>query len=320
MLATKAQPTKKKQLSWKTVDPWSFDKHQTYCMTSIQNKDSFLLHECYYRTYWPLARLIAGSSKHLFMLQSPCKSGGFKPKYRSKQGSYARQGLLIVGSALAFQNHATPMAFALASSKKKKSSVPNNLHRPALSKDCHALQDAHANGIVIRPTRTMGLSAFVGEGTTFKAGAWIGEYLGEIHTRREVEARYWNLHKSGVTDRRWKKSRKQRHQGMSGDYLFDMGNDLFVDGEDADVSSWCRFMNHASESIISTNGNADNAGSSKGSSNVLCNVETKCSRLVADVANHETIQQQPRLWFVARRDIGSGEELLYDYGDSYWHN
>jgi SET domain-containing protein len=27
---------------------------------------------------------------------------------------------------------------------------------------------------------------------------------------------------------------------------------------------------------------------------------------------------QPRLWFVAMRDIESGEELSYDYGDSYW--
>jgi SET domain-containing protein len=27
---------------------------------------------------------------------------------------------------------------------------------------------------------------------------------------------------------------------------------------------------------------------------------------------------QPRLWFVAIRDIEQGEELSYDYGDSYW--
>ena len=26
----------------------------------------------------------------------------------------------------------------------------------------------------------------------------------------------------------------------------------------------------------------------------------------------------PRVWFVAIRDIEVGEELLYDYGDEYW--
>ena len=249
------------------------------------------------------------------MLQSQCKPGGFNPKGKGKYGSHVRQ-CLLVGIALAFNNHAAPIAFALASSKKSKR--PSHLQRPTLSKDCHSLQDAHAHGIVIRPTRTKGLSAFVGEDTSFQAGAWIGEYQGEIHTRHEVEARYWNLHKSGVTDRRWKKSRKQRHQGLSGDYLFDMGDNLFLDGEDADVSSWCRFMNHAPERTISTKGKDDvNLGNSKGSSDEQCNVETKCSRLVVDIANHER-NQQPRLWFVARRDIGSGEELLYDYGDSYW--
>ena len=83
-------------------------------------------------------------------------------------------------------------------------------------------------------------------------GATLGEYTGEVLTRKEVEARYWGLRKENKHDRKWRKSRVRRNQGISGDYLFDMGNDgpgkdIFIDGEDADVSSWCRFANHAKE-------------------------------------------------------------------------
>jgi SET domain-containing protein len=80
-----------------------------------------------------------------------------------------------------------------------------------------------------------------------------------------------------------------------------MDNDLFIDGEDAgDKSSWCRFMNHASD----TN---------------TCNVETRCTRLIiGDIGDIGGKVLQPRLCFVAIRDIECGEELSYDYGDSFW--
>lgn len=131
----------------------------------------------------------------------------------------------------------------------------------------------------------------------------------------QVQARYWNLRNKKPADRRWIKSRKKRQQGITGDYLFDLGmDDTFLDGEDADVSGWCRFMNHAKES------------------SKACNVETKycvreCGSEDSDedrMANEglgsadETDATRPRLWFVATRDIESGEELSYDYGDSYW--
>jgi hypothetical protein len=59
---------------------------------------------------------------------------------------------------------------------------------------------------------------------------------------KEVEARYWNKRKRNTMDRRWVESRSKCCQGLSGDYLFDMGDNLYIDGEDADVSSWCRFI------------------------------------------------------------------------------
>jgi hypothetical protein len=54
--------------------------------------------------------------------------------------------------------------------------------------------------------------------------------------------------------------RQQRNQGISGDHLF-MDNDLYIDGEERDKSSWCRFMNHVSKSKTNA-----------------CNVETRCTR------------------------------------------
>ena len=193
----------------------------------------------------------------------------------------------------------------LTSSTWLASALTNANHgRPGLSKDSHALQDALKNDIIIRATRKKGLGAFAGR--TFERGELVGEYTGEILTRTEVEARYWNAKRCKPVDRRWKKSRKQRRQGLSGDYLFDMGDDLFLDAEDADVSSWCRFMNHAPEV------------GSREEDNPNCNIESKSERLrlCTEDDNDEAIQ--PRLWFVARREIQYGEELLYDYGDSYW--
>ena len=98
-------------------------------------------------------------------------------------------------------------------------------------------------------------------------------------TRDQVEARYWKdtndgdhdnsndndndnhfEKRHGEDDIAWLESRIRRNQGCSGDYLFDVGDenqgcsgdylfdvgdDYFLDGEDSDVSGWCRFINHA---------------------------------------------------------------------------
>lgn len=132
-------------------------------------------------------------------------------------------------------------------------------------------------------------------------GDTLGEYTGEVLTRKDVEARYWGTRKENKHDRKWRKSRCRRKQGISGDYLFDMGNDLFIDGEDADVSSWCRFANHADEL------------NDVGEDNVACNVEVR-RRLSWD----EDEQQQLRLFLVALREIEPGTEICYDYGGEYW--
>lgn len=214
---------------------------------------------------------------------------------------------------------------ALASGKKnnKSPSLFSSGQRPTLPNDCYSILDAQKYSINIQQTKKKGLGAFLADDTFIHAGDWIGEYTGEILSRPQVEARYWETRKCQTADRRWKKSRQQRQQGISGDYLFDMGDDIFLDAEDCDISSWCRFMNHAPEDIM---GKDDNGNVIVVSINEQCNVESISSRWTMlrkegggeEEGGHAREMVMPRLWFVARRDIVSGEELLYDYGDSYW--
>eukprot|EP00956_Cyclotella_meneghiniana_P016378 scaffold25838_cov63-Cyclotella_meneghiniana.AAC.2 len=144
-----------------------------------------------------------------------------------------------------------------------------------------------------------GMGAF--STTTIIKGSTLGEYHGEVLTRRQVEARYWGTRKETKHDRKWRKSRTARNQGLSGDYLFDVGNDLYIDGEDADVSSWCRFANHAEEL------DDDSADS------IACNAEV-LRRLGWD----QDGKAELRLFLVAIRDIEPGTEICYDYGGEYW--
>jgi SET domain-containing protein len=194
---------------------------------------------------------------------------------------------------LLFCSSLLPPAFSLILGNN----VNDNNQRPVLSLSSFAYRSAiEAGNIRIGDTHNKGLGAFA-LAPIFN-GTNVGTYEGEILTRPEVEARYWSTRKCKVDDRRWIKSRKQRNQGISGDYLFDMDNDLYIDGEDADKSSWCRFLNHAAKSNTKA-----------------CNLETRCTRLTMGDGGEVV---QPRLWFVAIRDIEQGEELSYDYGDSYW--
>ena len=61
----------------------------------------------------------------------------------------------------------------------------------------------------------------------------------------------------------------------------------YIDGEDESKSSWCRFINHASEE------------------SVMCNCHLRTDGL-AGLA-----------WIEAKRDIAPEEELSFDYGPRY---
>lgn len=178
-------------------------------------------------------------------------------------------------------------------------SLPKKSNGPRLvttSFGTHSYDSARDAGISIQMTMSKGLGAFAT--TLIPAGTRIGAYVGEFLTRSQVEARYWNIRKCKPADRRWLRSRTMRNQGRSGDYLFDMGDDVFMDAGDTDISSWCRFMNHATQDCDE------------------CNVETDWTKQVKE---GKRVVQQPSLWFVSIKDIQIGEELSYDYGDCYWN-
>jgi len=163
-------------------------------------------------------------------------------------------------------------------------SAVDALSRPVPLATCYALESARASGILVQEVKPKGLGAFSTQFIT--AGDFVGEYHGELLTRCQVQTRYWDMNKKQPEDRRWLKSRRRRKQGLSGDFLFDMGDDLFIDAEDTDLSSWCRFMNHAPEAE--------------------CNVESRSSPLTVSGGAQ-------KLWYIALFDIHPGHELVLVY-------
>ena len=190
----------------------------------------------------------------------------------------------------------------------------NNHKRPSIPSNSFAHQSSIKDGFTIRQASDdKGMGAFAT--IAISKGDTLGEYTGELLTRRDVEARYWGLRKTNKHDRKWKNSRRRRNQGVSGDYLFDMGNDNFIDGEDADVSSWCRFANHAADPNDNTSDNGEDNDDDDDDELLPfgdCNAEAR-ARLSWD----EDENQVRRLFLVALRDIEPLEEICYDYGGEF---
>lgn len=156
-------------------------------------------------------------------------------------------------------------------------------------------------------------------------GTYLGAYTGEIMTRNEVRARYWNKRSKDVADTAWEQSRTVRNQGLTGDYVMELSGapydpqhdekddddktttneeeekekdrittTYYVCAEDSDLSTWTRFMNHHHE---------DHGR--------CCNVKA----FTQSEINGET-HRYPRFYTI--RDIHAGEELLYSYGDHFF--
>lgn len=126
----------------------------------------------------------------------------------------------------------------------------------------------------------------------------VGDYTGEILTHAEKDRRYLpsQVHTQTEVDKAWIRSRQERGQTVTGSYVYgvtvpDNNPPVYIDSEDEDVGGWTRFLNHSSEWYG-------------------CNLIPK--------SVHESWDGNPRVWFVATRDIEEGEELCFDYGDDYW--
>ena len=129
------------------------------------------------------------------------------------------------------------------------------------------------------------------------ANTFLGYYVGEMLTQAQVDARYYGEREPSAWDEEWIASRRRRNQTLTGNYMFDVSLTpefretlIYVDGEDTDLSGWCRFLNHAFRS------------------DPRCNAEP-----YLDMGN-----QEPKIWFGTIRDIYPGEEICIDYGEYYW--
>jgi hypothetical protein len=163
-----------------------------------------------------------------------------------------------------------------------------------------ALRDAADAGIHVGPATNpaMGQGAFATK--DIPAFTKLGTYTGELLSEEQVLKRYRRgKYRDGEGDKAWERSRQERGQTCTGTYLFNLaGNRGTIDGEDADLAGWCRFMNHATEG--------------GGGGEMECNVKAFDQLEIDGDPTHPT--------FFTIRDIKAGEELFYDYGSGYGYS
>jgi len=97
----------------------------------------------------------------------------------------------------------------------------------------HGVRIAHSPG--------KGMGAFATQ--SWAAGLVVGDYEGEMITKAQFGSRYGDDPMTPA-DEEWLKSRTERGVSVTGEYVVKVHDDLYVDAEDPDMSSWCRFINH----------------------------------------------------------------------------
>ena len=145
-------------------------------------------------------------------------------------------------------------------------------------------------GIIIKSSPGKGFGAFATR--TIQEETEVGEYVGEIVTSKQVATRYEAEKAKGMAALRsqlfaWK--RELSEDTATGDYLFKVDDDVIIDGEKKETANWTRYLNHAADP----------------------NLRVKS-------LPYAYVNKGPRVWFVANREIQAGEELCFDYGETYW--
>ena len=156
-----------------------------------------------------------------------------------------------------------------------------------------------ANGFVrIGPAAGKGLGAFANY--ALFPYYEIGRYEGIVlRGEDELHARY-GKNRGEVPDehlewhREWKVECERRGVGTSGAYVVAAGTcpmtgkKVFVDAEDEETASWCRYLNHSQK------------------------------RPNLSMGTMVRPDGKPVVRFVVEREIKPGDELLFNYGENYW--
>lgn len=107
---------------------------------------------------------------------------------------------------------------------------------------------AEASGARIAEAAGKGLGAFATR--RIAVHERVGEYTGECLTQRDVDARYGPKARSPElwtpADAQWAATREANAVGCSGNYIFQVDEDLYMDAEDLGAATWTRFLNHGS--------------------------------------------------------------------------
>jgi len=148
------------------------------------------------------------------------------------------------------------------------------------------LQGGADHGVYIAESPGKGMGVFAMR--PIAARVAVGDYTGELISVAQHEARYGSGEGWTDEDEAWLASRRERDVNTSGDYVVGVTDELLIDAEDQDCSSWCRFINHDA------------------APNLALKVLPK------------GLTGKPRVWFVTLRPVSAGDELCFDYGPGYW--
>mmetsp|Transcript_3586 Transcript_3586/g.10791 ORF Transcript_3586/g.10791 Transcript_3586/m.10791 type:complete len:199 (+) Transcript_3586:31-627(+) len=79
---------------------------------------------------------------------------------------------------------------------------------------------------------------------------------------------------------------RRRYVDWDGSYIYDLGNGKYIDATDPKEGNFTRYMNHTTDSKATV--------------------------------RSEVLSWRNRVEFYAKKHIHEGDELCFDYGDSYW--
>ena len=136
-----------------------------------------------------------------------------------------RRTLHILVAALAVDAFAPPPA----SVRRRQPLYAETLPKRLRTSDLDAEGRCDEAGIVVKASPGKGFGAFAAR--NFDEDITIADYVGEQLTQAEVDVRY-KKSKMDWKDKLWRKSRQLKGITVSGDYIFRVEDDLYVDAED----------------------------------------------------------------------------------------